>query len=277
MRYISEYSRRGLVNILAEKICKKLSENEKYPTTIEVVDCINFFVVKGYTSNVTVLNLVEFKNEFAIEFKQFLEKIGHKNLNFIDVIDYKTDFGLEESIFWFEFWNSKRPLYNSTIIDMVENKKVLANSFESIHYSNQPIVEYMFPLFNTDSPYITETSPLTVSSHFPFGYSLKCGKTKFYYSEYVCNQLFSVLNTNRIMFKMSDKISENGDFDIEILSDSQYDDYDVKSMVLDIFDFNLVKFQTDYLKDYDFVNEIKNPFEIKPWINKDKVRELMIV
>ena len=48
-------------------------------------------------------------------------------------------------------------------------------------------------------------------------------------------------------------------------------------MVLDIFDFNLTKFQTDYLKDYNFIDEIVKPFETKSWINKDKVRDLMIV
>lgn len=277
MRYISENSRRGLVNFLAEKISKKLSENEKYQTSIEVVDCINFFVIKGYTLNAKVLNLSEFKNEFTDEENKFIGNIGHMKLNFIDVIDYKTDFELEEAPRWFEFWNSKRPIYNKTIIDLVENNKFPMGSFESITYDNQPIVEIMFPSFVQDLPYVYVMSPLTISSHFPFGYSLSAGKTKLYYCEYICNQLFSILNTNRIMFKITNSINENGDLDIEILTDSQYFDGDVKSMVLDIFDFNLTKFKTDYLKDYDFIQEIKNPFELKPWLNKDKVRELMIV
>lgn len=277
MRYISEYSRRGLVNRLAEKISQKLSENEKYYAAIEVVDCINFLVVKGYTSNQTILNLVEFKEEFIKNEKEFLDNLGLNRFNMIDVINYKEDIVFNDNSYWFEFYNSKRPMYNSTVINMVEQKLVEDGSFESIEFSSYAEVEYIFPVIPINSGYISKMSPLTISSHFPFGYSLGCGKTKFYYSEYICNQLFSVLNTNKIMFKISNHINEHGDFDIEVISDSQYFDGDVKSMILDIFDFNLTKFQTDYLKDYNFIDEITKPFETKPWINKDKVKELMIV
>lgn len=277
MRYISEISRRGFVNRLAEKLSQKLSENNKYNAVIEVVDCINFLIVKGYTSNQTVLNLIEFKEEFIKDESDFLKKLGIKRFNMIDVIEYKDDINFEDSSYWFEFYNSKRPMYKSTVIDMIEKKSIVPTNFESVTFSSLPIVEYMFPTFLNDSDSIYNMSPLTISSEFPFGYSLKCGKTKFYYCEYICNQLFSILNTNKILFKITNHINEHGDLDIEIISDSQYDDEDVKSMVLDIFDFNLTKFQTDYMKDYNFIDEITKPFETKPWINKDKVRELMIV
>lgn len=277
MRYISENSRRGLVNRLAEKLSQKLSENEKYYAAIEVVDCINFLVAKGYTSNGTVLNLSEFKEEFIKEEKEFLNNLGLSRFNMIDVINYKEEIDFNDTPYWFEFYNSKRPIYHSSVINMVENKLIEEGTFESIEFSSSPEVEYIFPTMIYNSEFVSKMSPLTISSHFPFGYSLSCGKTKFYYSEYICNQLFSVLNTNKIRFKMSNQINEHGDFDIEIISDSQYSESDVKSMILDIFDFNLTKFQTDYLKDYNFIDEITKPFETKSWINKDKVRELMIV
>lgn len=277
MRYISEISRRGLVNRLAEKLSQKLSENEKYTAVVEVVDCINFLVVKGITSNRTVLNLVEFKEEFIKEETEFLDKFGIRKFNMIDVIEYKDDINFDDTTYWFEFYNSKRPLYHSSIIDMIENNSVIPSGFESINFSSQPVVEYMFHTFLNDSTVVYNMSPLTISSEFPFGYSFKCGKTKFYYCEYICNQLFSILNTNKISFKITNQLNEHGDLDIEIISNSQYSDDDVKSMVLDIFDFNLTKFQTDYLKDYNFIDEIVKPFETKSWINKDKVRDLMIV
>ena len=39
-----------------------------------------------------------------------------------------------------------------------------------------------------------------------------------------------------------------------------------------IFDFNFIKFETDYLRNYDFINELETPFETKQWINRDKVK-----
>jgi hypothetical protein len=74
---------------------------------------------------------------------------------------------------------------------------------------------------------------------------------------------------------MWDEISENGDYNIEVVTNSQYKDEEVKSMVLDIFDFNFTKFESDHLMKYDFVNELTNPLETKSWINRDRVKELM--
>lgn len=277
MRYISENSRRALVNRLAEKISEKLSEKNKYNTIIEVVDCMNFLVVKGYTSSQNLLDLIKFKDEFLIEEKYFLEKIGIKRLNLIDIIQYKIDSQVENTSYWFEFWNSKRPIYNPKVIEFVENKEFPFETLESINYSNKLEVEVISPSPYTDFSIFGGSSPLTISSQFPFGYSLKCGKTKFYYAEYICNQLFSFLNTDKILFRISDEIMDNGDLGINIISNSQHDDKNVISLVLDIFDFNFSKFETDYLKDYNFINEITNPFETKPWINRDRVKELMIV
>lgn len=277
MRYITKNSRRGFVNILAEKISNKLNENEKYSSQIEVVDCVNFMVVKGYSSNRTPLNLTEFKDEFIKDEEKYIDELGIKKLNLIDVIDYKKDLELESSSYWFEFWNSKRPLYNTSVINLLQGKNNNFNSLESVDYTSTLIIECPFPLNYDDLPYANVSSPITISSHFPFGYSLGSGKTKLLYCEHICYQLFSILNTDKIIFKISNRVNENGDLDIVIITNSQYDDDDVKSMVLDIFDFNLTKFQTEYLKSYDFINEITNPFEQKPWLIKNKVKDLLIV
>lgn len=277
MRYITPYSRRALVNRLAEKISNKLSDNNKHKAVIEVVDCINFYVVKGFTSSPVVLNLFEFKEEFCSQESEFLSQVGIKKFNLIDVIDYKFETLFHDSPLWFEFWNSKRPLYHPEIIDTVEQSPSYFDEFESIVYNNHLQIEGVNP-----EQFVNETRPselpkVTYSSSFPYGYSFSCGKSKLLYCEYICNQLFSILTTDRILFKMWNEIGDNGDLSIEIIANSQYSDDDVKSLVLDIFDFNITKFETDYLKDYDFINELTNPFETKPWLNRDKVRELMIV
>lgn len=275
MKYISEYSRRALVNKLAEKISQKLNENQKYTTAIEVIDCINFLVVKGFTSNPKIINLTEFKENFIKEEESFLEGLGIKLLNFIDIIDYKNTIE-PSSTNWFEFWNSKRPLYHPSIIESIDNNLIDINDLESVDYSNKIECEVLFPYLSEVNNY-WKFSNMSISSHFPFGYSLDLGKSILYYSEYVSYQLFSVLNTDKIIFKYSKNRDSFGDLDIVVDSNSQYKDEDVKSMVLDIFDFNITKFETDYLINYDFTQEITNPFGEKPWLKKDKVRELIFI
>jgi len=277
MRYITKYSKRALVNRLAERISQKLSDGNKHDTVIEVTDCGSFLVVQGLTNNTTVLNLQEYKQEFMSLESEFLENVGVKKLNFIDIIDYKSGVDFHKLPYCFEFWNSKRPLYHPEVVDLVENSSDFASEFESINYTNKVELETLFP----NHLYVDNTfggpSNLSITSQFPYGYSLKAGKTKLYYSEYICNQLFSVLNTDRILFRMWDEISENGDYNIQVITNSQYKDEEVKSMVLDIFDFNFTKFENDHLMNYDFVNELTNPLETKSWINRDRVKELMFV
>ena len=278
MRYITKYSVRGLVNRLAERISQKLSDNNKYDTSIEVTYHESFYVVRGYTNNPTILNLTEYKEQFMKTEKDFMDKIGvSKQMNMIDIINYKESVEYDRIPFWFEFWNSKRPLYNPTLIDFVESDQETSSGLESIVYTNKIECENIFPMRFHSNTTFGNTSSLSISSEFPYGYSLSAGKTKLYYSEYICNQLFSVLNTDRILFKMCDEIMDNGDYGIEVITNSQYTDNDVKSMILDIFDFNLIKFESDYLRNYDFVNELENPFETKQWINRDRVKELMFV
>jgi len=264
---------------LAEQISQRLSENNKYYTIIEVVDFVNFLVIKGFTNNQKVFSLSDFKQEFMKEEKDYLDFLGLKILNFIDLIDYKTpanDFFLETPL-WFEFWNSKRPLYHSSVIEGVENKTIDVGVLESIDYTDKIECETLLPYSNVSINTYLKFSNLSISSNFPFGYSLDCGKTSFYYCEYISNQLFSVLNTDKIRFKITTNTDVNNDLDITIEANSQYKDEDVKSMVLDIFDFNLTKFENDYLKDFDFTKELSNPFGNRPWIKRDKVGELIFI
>lgn len=278
MKYINPYSRKGLVNRLAEKISIKLSDNGKYSTAVEVTDCVNFFVVKGVTVNNQIINLVDFKHEFMKEESDFIKKMGIRNINLIDVIEYKQNISLDVAPYWFEFYNSKRPIYHKQIIEVVENEpKYVEDTLESLGYTDKLEFEVGFPSNFWESNRFGYSSQMSVSSNFPYGYTLDFGKSYLYYSEYICNQLFSVLNTSKIFFRFTKDISDNGDLNIIINSNSQYSDEDVKSMVLDIFDFNIVKFETDFLRNYDFISELTNPFDIKPWINRDKVRELMFV
>ena len=100
------------------------------------------------------------------------------------------------------------------------------------------------------------------------------GRQELYYSEYICNQLFNVILTNKVTFKYSSiKVDEDNQIDVE--SNSIYPKKDITSMVLDVFDFDMLVFN-DKIKGYDIVEDITNPFGDKPWLVKDKLKDLIL-
>jgi hypothetical protein len=50
----------------------------------------------------------------------------------------------------------------------------------------------------------------------------------------------------------------------------------IKSMILDVFDFNISKFEVEYLTNYDIDLDLSNPFLDKPWLIKDKSKDLIL-
>jgi hypothetical protein len=117
-------------------------------------------------------------------------------------------------------------------------------------------------------------SPLNISSEFPHGYSLSMGRQELYYSEYICNQLFDVILTDKVSFKYSSiKIDEDNQIDIN--SNTIYPKKDIVSMVLDVFDFDMLVFN-DKIKSYDIMEDITHPFNNKPWLVKDRFKDLIL-
>jgi hypothetical protein len=46
-------------------------------------------------------------------------------------------------------------------------------------------------------------------------------------------------------------------------------------MVLDVFDFDMLVFNNK-IKDYDIMEDLTKPFDKKPWLNKDKLKDLIL-
>jgi hypothetical protein len=84
-----------------------------------------------------------------------------------------------------------------------------------------------------------------------------------------------VINSNKILFNISTLKNQDDDFNIRIISDSMYQEGTIKSMILDVFDFNLNKFQTTIL-DYDVSEDLNNPIGGKPWLIHDRTKDLII-
>ena len=274
MRYINPKSRRGIVNKFADFILCEIQKEKKYKTIIEVSDFKNFLVVAGKTESKTILDLSEIKERFYEENKQTMVDLEYERINVIDLIEY-DNLGFDEMFeSYFEFHNTMCPSFHEKVLSYVYNHM-------DVYYNSLDFRKEL--LFDLEYTHLTEPNSMfsrnyvCVTSEFPYGYSLDNGRAHYYYSEYICNQLFSSIKTDKITFKISDVKDENGDLDIQIISGSPYLSEKVKSMILDVFDFNIPRFINTTLKNYDLSKEIDSQLEIKPWLKKDRISELFII
>jgi hypothetical protein len=119
--------------------------------------------------------------------------------------------------------------------------------------------------------YPEKISELTVSSEFPYGHSLNCGRLMVYYSHYIMNHCYSKINSNKIDFYFTKDIDENDDFKIEVITTKGKEfDNRLKSMILDVFDFDLISFSSKF-EDYELIHDILDPNNNKPYLVQDRL------
>ena len=261
MKLINLNSKKGIVNLFADYILKKI--DTKSNSIIQVTDFNHFFIVNGITNHKEVLDIPKIKDEFISEYQDLIKKIGYdENLSVMDLIKYDEKIKNETSIEC-EFYNSNRNIYSSTICDY----NFEDNNIYSINYTDDFVYE-------TSRGYKTSImgfhqSPLQITSEFPYGYSLSMGRTLLYYSEYISHNIMTLLLGNKLKILLStEKTFEDEqeitiDFNEDFLSKNN-----VKSMILDVFDFNFETFNKK-LESYDICDDIKKPTESKPWLVKD--------
>jgi len=274
MKYVNENSNKGIVNLFADFLVKEINKTNNYDVVIEVTDCGKFFVVNGLTNTDKILDMIQVKDDFYKEYQTLLDQFNYTNLNIIDLIMYEQEL-IKKFDYVFDFHNSSRPIYHIGLInDLIDNPQP---KFNSVSYNNNRL-EYELDFSEDDTSNLSyyTYSPLNISSEFPHGYSLSMGRQELYYSEYICNQLFDVILTDKITFKYSSvKSDEDGDFQIDITSNSIHPKKDIISMVLDVFDFDMLVFN-DKIKDYDIIEDLTIPFDKKPWLTKDKTKDLIL-
>lgn len=271
MKYINENSNRGLVNLFADFLVKEIDKTNNYDTIIEVTDCGKFFVVNGMTNSDKILDMVTVKETFLETNKLLLKNFGYENVNIIDLILYNRDLK-KKTDYTFDFYNSERPIYhNNIIVNILEFPQP---KFNSITYNNRLEYELDYSEDDTSNLEYYTYSPLNISSEFPHGYSLSMGRQEYYYSEYISNQLLDVLLTDKLTFKYS-SVKVDEDNQIDVISNSIYPKKDVISMVLDVFDFDMLVFNNK-IKNYDIMEDITNPFGDKPWLVKDRLKDLIL-
>jgi hypothetical protein len=117
---------------------------------------------------------------------------------------------------------------------------------------------------------------ISVSSEFPYGYSLGCGRGIFYYAHYMFNQMYSLLGVDNLMFKYNSELDENEDHKIKIVSDSILPKQTIKDLVLDVFDMNVKEYSV-CLTDYNMIEDITKPEDPKPYLVQDRLEDIILI
>lgn len=227
-------SKQFIINSLADFILLKIGKDSN--TKIQVVDCENFLIVKGFTDSKEVLELSEVISEFS---NKYSVSLGERKLNsVIDLIVY--DFKIDEvSSVSHTFHNTENCSYHYKQIEEYKNSE------SSIDFNFIPIK-------------ISENN-LSYVSEFPYGHSLNQGRLLYYYLK----KMFYSIPDNYIVTTMTMEIDTNKNPENIInVYDNFYGNYDetLKSAFLDHIDFNLKKFKEEILQ-VDWSKELENPLE----------------
>jgi hypothetical protein len=129
------------------------------------------------------------------------------------------------------------------------------------------------------SVYVEEEDPfveISITSEFPYGYSLGCGRGIYYYAHYMFNQMYTLLGVNNLMFKYNSELDENEDHKIKIVSDSNLPKQTIKDLVLDVFDMNVKEF-SECLSNYNLIEDITKPDEPKPYLVQDRLEDIILI
>jgi hypothetical protein len=266
MKYINLNSKKGLVNLFADYIVKEFSHN----TMIQVSDCGAFFLVKGKTDKEEYVDLNEIKKTFLSDNKNNYQFLGLENINIIDIIEYDTEILPKDR--WHSFYPTERPIYTQSVIDRHED---LINTINSLNEVNgRSVIESEEEVIGFD---YYEYPSMIITSEFPYGYGLDTGRLGYYYSEYIVNHLFNITNSSSIDFRFSSQVDDDMEVKIDIsLYDSLLPNEYIKSMVLDVFNFDVSELKNE-LQSYDLLDDLKDPFGKKPWLVKDMIGDIVVI
>ena len=183
--------------------------------------------------------------------------------------------------------SSKLVDMNELKVEFIEKFKDLMGSLkiESINLIDIIKYEQKIPEFSkgwmdvNKSLYVEEYEPIseiTISSEFPYGHSLGCGRGMYYYSHYIFNHMYSLLGVDQLYFRYSNKLDENEDYKIKVISNSKISKSTIENLVLDVFDMNLFEFK-EKLSNYNFFNDILDPDSVKPYLVQDRLKDVILI
>ena len=232
----SPVSRLSLVNLFADFILNQIPKEEE--SIIQVVDCFNFYVIKGKTTYNEPLNIGKLKDEFIIKFEDLIGEV--KLTHIIDLIEYDSKLKPSESL-TFAYHNTNNCSYHNSQIKSFEEDSTV--SYDYRHFLKP----------------ITESNNLIFCSEFPHGYSLNQGRLLYYYGKHIAYNFTDSITEPKISLTLTNSHSEEDKL-ISVFGDNPYPDEKLKSYLLDMFDFNYEKLNEE-IKKVDLSLEITNPLE----------------
>jgi len=247
----SPSSRLSIVNLLADFILNKIPKEEE--SIIQVVDCLNFYVIKGKTTYTTPLDIATIKDEFISKHESLLGDI--KMTHTIDLIEYESKLSKVTSSVFTYHDNNKNCSYHSSQIQS---------------FNVDPTKSYDFDFVVKE---ISEDQNLIFTSEFPHGYSLNQGRLLYYYGKHIFYNIPPVHNKNTFTFVMSTEKGEDGDQMFYIIH-NQYKEERLTSAVLDMFDFDMTWLETQ-IKKVDWSVELTNPLEDYDFL-KVKIKDFVV-
>lgn len=245
MRIISNKSREFKINLFADFIISKISPSES--SIIQIVDCSNFWIIKGKTSSREILDLTKLKEEFIENFNEHFDE----NFVFqtIDLIEYGCEINSVQS-FEIMLYNSVNCSYKKEQIEFF-----LKNSEKNIPDDD------LSKNFGLESLFYFST--------FPHGYSLDQGRTLFYYCKFICQNLSKSYLFDKLIFKISEEDNERN---FKIINPQDYTtDEKLTSCILDFFDFDFVKINKKVLTE-GFFNESLNPLANFKFVENSEIK-----
>jgi hypothetical protein len=247
----SPVSRLSFVNLFADFILNQIPKEEE--SIIQVVDCFNFYVIKGKTTYNEPLNIGKLKDEFIIKFEELIGDI--KLTHTIDLIEYDSKLKPSDSL-TFAYHNTENCSYNNIQINSYKDDDTVSYDYQ---YYLKPILE---------------NKNLIFCSEFPHGYSLNQGRLLYYYGKHVFYNIPSSYPVSTLVFEMSTKKDESGEQLFLVKNKNNEVDNTLTSAILDVFDFNMSWLETD-IKKVDWFIEITNPLEDYDFLKK-RIKDFII-
>lgn len=248
----SPTSKLSIVNLLADYILNKIPKDEE--SIIQVVDCMNFYVIKGKTTYKETLDIAKIKDEFTSKFKEQL--VDLKLTHTIDLIDYNSKLSPLDEITFSYHNNSSNCSYHKHQCDeyLIDDTKSYDHNFHV-----KPILE---------------DNNLIFCSEFPHGYSLKQGRLMYYYGKHIFYNIPYNYPYSTLTFTISTNKDESGDNQFSVKNSRQKEDETLKSAILDVFDFDMSWLDTE-MKKVDWSIELTNPLQDYDFLKK-KVKDFVI-
>jgi len=176
---------------------------------------------------------------------------------------------------------------NDLKTEFIESNKELFNSLEKEDLNIIDIIKYDQEITDFTKSWITvhkslyvdefdPISEMNISSEFPYGHSLGCGRGILYYSHYIFNHMYSLLGVDKVYFRYSSYLNEDEDYKIKVICDSQKPKSSIESLVLDCFDMDLTEFK-ERLSDYDFTKDVTDQTTDKPYLVQDRLEDVILI